>query len=61
MLKGNAKRNIEEKKRKLNDRQLEFFDEFVFTGRLKSKFNNSKIKISISQKLRFHIIIKCFN
>ena len=40
MLKGNAKRNIEEKKRKLNDRQLEFFDEFVFTGRLKSKFNN---------------------
>ena len=40
MLKGNAKRNIEEKKRKLNDRQLEFFDEFVFNGRLKSKFNN---------------------
>ena len=40
MLKGKAKRNIEEKKRKLNDRQLEFFDEFVLTGRLKSKFNN---------------------
>jgi phosphate transport system permease protein len=40
MLKGNAKRNIEEKKRKLNDRQLEFYDEFVSTGRLQTKFNN---------------------
>ena len=40
MLKGTAKRNIEEKKRKLNDEQLEFYDEFVSTGRLQTKFNN---------------------
>ena len=40
MLKGNAKRNIEEKKRKLNDRQLEFYDELVATGRLQTKFNS---------------------